>query len=190
MSIVDSLARRRSYYAIGKSLPVDEEYLIKQISDMVRLVPDAFDMRSQRVVLVLGDRQDELWDAIYDAFGGKVPREKTDGFRAGAGTALFFYDADVVKAMQDRFPRYADNFPLWALQSNGMLQLSVWCALRELGLGASLQHYNPVIDRVVRDLFNLPDSYVLLAQMPFGAIKEEPPVKGEEDISMRMRVMR
>ena len=28
----------------------------------------------------------------------------------------------------------------------GMLQLAVWTALAEKGLGASLQHYNPLID--------------------------------------------
>ncbi|BFT65541.1 hypothetical protein [Parvimonas sp. KA00067] len=26
--------------------------------------------------IALGEKQNELWDKIFDAFGGKVPREK------------------------------------------------------------------------------------------------------------------
>ena len=63
---------------------------------------------------------------------------------------LYFYDEAVVQALQAQFPLYAANFPGWALQSSGMLQLSVWSGLRELGVGASLQHYNPIIDKDVR----------------------------------------
>lgn len=51
-----------------------------------------------------------------------------------------------------------------------MLQLSVWSALRELNIGASLQHYNPVIDAKVKGIFNIPENYKLVAQMPFGGI--------------------
>ena len=112
-------------------------------------------MKSSRVIVALGEKQDMLWNTVYDAFGGKVAREKIDSFRAGAGTVLYFYDEAVVQALQAQFPLYAANFPGWALQSSGMLQLSVWSGLRELGVGASLQHYNPIIDKDVRALFGL-----------------------------------
>lgn len=48
----------------------------KLVTETTELVPDAFNMHSQRVVLVLGEQQDKLWDKIYDVFEGKVPREK------------------------------------------------------------------------------------------------------------------
>ncbi|WP_113860204.1 nitroreductase family protein [Bifidobacterium aemilianum] len=67
-------------------------------------------------------------------------------------------------------PAYAENFPIWAQQANGMLQLSVWTALSEEGLGASIQHYNPLIDAEVRETFSIPESWQLLAEMPFGDI--------------------
>lgn len=70
-----------------------------------------------------------------------------------------------------------------------MLQLAVWCGLRELGIGASLQHYNPVIDEAVRKLVHVPDSYVLVAQMPFGDIVSEPEPKDKEDITKRVSVV-
>ena len=160
------------------------------VEELTELVPDAFNMKSSRVVVAFEKRHDELWDAVYDAFGGKVAREKLDGFKAGAGTVLYFYDMAVVHALQKRFPLYADNFPGWALQSSGMLQLSVWSGLRELEIGASLQHYNPVIDQRVRELFQLPESYVLVAQMPFGAIGAEPAPKEKENISPRVQIAR
>lgn len=186
MSIVESLKKRRTYYKINKELPVGKEEVTKVIQQITELVPDAYNMKSARVLLVFGEKQDTLWDAIYDAFNGKVPREKTDGFKAGAGTVLYFYDSKVVETYQETFPRYADNFPGWAAQANGMLQLSIWSGLRELGIGASLQHYNPVIDGKIKELFNLPASYVLIAQMPFGGIAEEPGGKAKEDIEKRV----
>ena len=190
MKIIEALKQRRSVYQIGKALPVDAGDVVRLVEEATALVPDAFDMKSQRVVLALGDKHDRLWDAIYDAFGGKVAREKTDSFKAGAGTVLFFYDADVVKSLQERYATYAANFPVWAQQANGMLQLAIWTGLRELGVGANIQHYNPVIDGAVRALFGLPENYVLVAQMPFGGIVAEPAPKDAEDISFRVRVER
>jgi predicted oxidoreductase (fatty acid repression mutant protein) len=190
MGIIDSLAQRRTIYGLNKELPVAEDTVLDTIRTVVELVPDAFNMKSARVAVVTGQKQDELWDAIYDAFGGKVAREKIDGFKAAAGTVLYFYDQDVVAGMQEQFPGYAANFPVWANQANGMLQLSIWTALRELGVGANIQHYNPVIDDAVRKLVGAPDSYVLLAQMPFGGIVAEPDPKPGEDINLRVKTLK
>lgn len=190
MAIIESLEKRRSVYALNKQLPVSEDQVVADIRRIVELVPDAFNMRSQRVVIALGDKQDQLWDAVYDAFGGKVAREKADGFKAAAGTVLYFTDDDVVRGLQGQFPPYADNFPTWAAQSNGMLQLAVWAGLRDLGIGANIQHYNPVIDEAVRSLFDLPESWQLVAQMPFGGIVEPAGEKGGEDVDARVLVAR
>ncbi|HBB60190.1 MAG TPA: nitroreductase, partial [Lachnospiraceae bacterium] len=45
---------------------------------------------------------------------------------------------------------------------------------------------NPVIDDAVSEMFHLPDSYKLVAQMPFGGIVELPGAKDAEDISKRV----
>ena len=190
MSIIQSLEKRRSYYNITKELPVDVEQVIEQIEKITELVPDAFNMKSSHIVVALGEKQDLLWDSIYDVFEGKVPREKIDSFKAGAGTILYYYDQDVVKGLQEKFPLYAANFPGWAMQSSAMLQLSIWSQLRELGIGASLQHYNPIIDAKMRELFNVPESYLLIGQMPFGGIGAEPDAKEKEDISKRVQIER
>ena len=103
------------------------------------LEPNAFNSRSARVALLFGKKHEAFWDGAYEAFGGKVARAKTDGFKAAAGTLLYFYDEAVVKTLQENFPRYAENFPLWARKANAMLQISIWTALRELEIGESFE---------------------------------------------------
>lgn len=189
MSITEALRQRRSYYNIEKTLPVDKQKVIRLVEDCTELVPDAFNMKSSRVVVVTGERHQELWDKIDGLFGGKVPKEKINGFRAGAGTILYFYDGSVVKSLQDRFPAYAHNFPVWANQASAMLQISIWTGLREMGIGASLQHYNPVIDKMVQEFCQVPEDYVLIAQMPFGGIVSEPNPKEKENIKNRVKII-
>ncbi len=54
---------------------------------------------------------------------------------------------------------------------HGMAEYATWLALTEAGLGASLQHYNPLIDEAVAAAFDIPDNWRLRAQMPFGSIE-------------------
>lgn len=190
MSVNSGLKLRRSIYALNKELEISESEVVRFIEETVELVPDAFNMKSQRVVVALGERQNRLWDEISAVFDGKVPQEKIDGFKGAYGTVLYFYDKEVVNGLMEKFPAYAQNFPNWAQQSNGMLQISIWAGLRDLGIGANLQHYNPVIDNVVKEMFDIPESYVLLAQMPFGGIVSEPEAKEKEDIAARVKVVK
>ncbi len=190
MSIIDSLSKRRTYYNISKDLPCTFDEVEDAVRKVVELTPDAFNMKSTRAVIVEGDKHDELWDGIYDTFEGKVPREKIDSFKAGAGTVLFFIDEEVIEGLQEKFSLYAANFPVWANQASGMAQIGVWSALRELEVGASLQHYNPIIDTFVAKTFDVPSSWKLIAQMPFGGIVSEPDPKPEEDIDKRVVVVK
>lgn len=190
MNFIKALSDRRSYYALGDKPEVSDDKILSTIEEVVRLVPDAMNMRSQRAVVLFGAQHKKLWDAVYDIYGGKVDKEKTDMFKAGAGTVLFFYDNKTVKGLMEKFPRYAENFVPWALQSNGMLQISVWTALRELGLGANIQHYNPVIDDKIKAMFDIDADYVLLGQMVFGSILSEPNPKESEDIKNRVSARR
>ena len=47
----------------------------------------------------------------------------------------------------------------------------MWTALAEQGIGASLQHYNPLIDDAIHNAFDLPAEWQLRAEMPFGSIE-------------------
>lgn len=70
--------------------------------------------------------------------------------------------------MQEKFALYADRFPTWAAHSDAMLQFAVWTALEAEGLGANLQHYNPLIDNRVAAEWKVPASWKLQAQLVFG----------------------
>jgi predicted oxidoreductase (fatty acid repression mutant protein) len=45
-------------------------------------------------------------------------QQRLDGFKAGHGTILFFDDETVIRQQQEAFKLYADNFPIWANQTN------------------------------------------------------------------------
>ena len=104
------------------------------------------------------------------------------------GTVLFYDDTDVTKQLQKIFPTYAANFPGFARDAAGMLQLAVWTALAEKGLGASLQHYNPLIDEAVAAEFGLPSSWVLQAQMPFGTVAQAAVPVDKQPVDSRVKV--
>ncbi|EES75247.1 hypothetical protein POTG_00478 [Paenibacillus sp. oral taxon 786 str. D14] len=73
-------------------------------------------------------------------------------------------------------------------QSNGMLQYVVWTALSDEGVGASIQHYNPLIDEEMRKEWGVPESWKLIAQMPFGNIEAPAGDKEFGPIDNRMKV--
>ncbi len=52
-----------------------------------------------------------------------------------------------------------------------MHQFAIW--MHYEGIGASLQHYNPLVEcKMTSKEFNIPKSWKLIAQMPFGDIRE------------------
>ena len=172
---------RRSQYVLGKNLPLAENEVLEIIDNAVKYSPSAFNSQTAHAVVLLGDNHQKLWDITFEELGKFLPNEdaktatkaKLDGFAAAYGTILFFEDHDVVKGLQEQFPSYADNFPLWSEQSTGIASFAVWNALAEAGVGANIQHYNPVIDERVAKEWNIPANLVLRAQMPFGEIVGE-----------------
>lgn len=55
------------------------------------------------------------------------------------------------------------------------------------GLGASLQHYNPLIDQEIAERFDIPDSWQLRAEMPFGNVGQKAVVKDSIDDDLRFK---
>ena len=168
------LKERRSIYGINKEVQVSDERIKEIVEFAVKYTPSAFNSQSARLVVLTGESHDRLWEITTDTLRKVVTgdftdtQQRMDSFKAGYGTVLFLEDEAVVKSLQDQFALYADNFPIWSNQSSGMHQLVVWAALEAEGLGASLQHYNPLIDEEVKQEWNIPTNWKLIAQMPFG----------------------
>lgn len=197
-SCKDALLRRRSYYALSADSPITDAQIEEIVRFAVKHVPSAFNSQSTRLVLLLHEHHAALWKIVKRTLHSMVAEEafartaqKVDrGFAAGYGTVLFYEDTAVVRSLQQRFPLYAGNFHDWSEHTSAMHQLAVWTLLEDAGFGASLQHYNPLIDKEVRTKWHLPEEWRLIAQMPFGLPAGEPPVKNFEPVEARMRVFR
>lgn len=191
-----ALEDRRSIYGFDKEKPVAQEKIIEIAEKALTLVPSSFNCQSTRMVVLFGEHHKKLWDIVIDALHkvtddqqfAKSQAKVRDDFQSGYGTVLFFEDQSVVKGLQEQFALYADKFPVWSEHTAAMHQFSVWTALNQEGLGASLQHYHPLIDDAVRKEWNLPESWKLTAQMPFGKPLSVPEEKDHMPISNRLRI--
>lgn len=192
-----AVADRRSFYGISKEAVVSDDRIKEIIEHAVKHTPSSFNSQSARVVLLLGDHHDKLWDITKEALRKIVPadqfgptEEKIDSFKNGYGTVLFFEDYSVVEALQEQFSLYKDNFPVWSEQASGMHQFVVWTGLEIEGFGASLQHYNELIVNDVKKEWNIPDKWKLIGQMPFGKPVADPSAKEYQPLENRIRVFK
>lgn len=193
----EALKNRRSIYTLGRNVDLTESQIEDLITEAVKYSPTAFNAQSPRVVILFGAAHEKLWEMTEAALKPLTPAEafpntqaKLAGFKAGLGTVLFFKNTDTVKNLQEQFALYADNFPDWSEQSNGIATANTWVALEEAGLGANLQHYNPVIDEAVAQEWDIPANWQLRSQLVFGSKEGE---AGEKDFladDERFRVIR
>lgn len=196
-SFLQSVENRRSIYMINDERILSDEQLESLVQHAVKHTPSAFNSQTARVVLLLGEQSDRLWDITSDTLKKIVPEENFGStadrmkmFAGGYGTILFFEDIQVVETLQEQFKEYKDNFPTWSQQSSGMLQYVIWTALSDEGYGASLQHYNPLIDDAVKAEWNLPASWKLMSQMPFGKVAAPAGDKEFLPVEERMHVFK
>ncbi|HEY4399960.1 MAG TPA: nitroreductase family protein [Lactobacillaceae bacterium] len=196
---LDLEKQRRTHYALGQNVTLSDEELTELVNQAVKHAPTAFNNQTVRAVLVLGDKQDKLWALTAERLRSEVPDEaayqstvkKLQSFGAAYGTVLFYTDSDVVEEFEETFPLYAANFYDWSEQGQGIAQMATWLSLTEAGLGANLQHYNPLIDELVAAEFDIPAHWRLRAQMNFGSIEGEAnPNKTFNEDHDRIRVVK
>ncbi|MEJ2898980.1 nitroreductase family protein [Acinetobacter sp. NS-4] len=194
MSFLAHMKQRRTIYAIGQNVPITADKIEEIIKDAVRNSPSAFNSQTSRVVTLYGESHAKFWSIVRETLRKMVPEgafentnAKINSFAAGYGTVLFFEDQDAVKSLQEQFPLYAEHFPAWSEHSTGIAQFAVWSSLAEQHIGASLQHYNPVIDDEVAATFDIPKNWKLRAELVFGSIEASAGEKTFLDDSMRFK---
>lgn len=193
---IDLLKARRTRYDLTAKSTLPKDEIVTLVQECVKHTPSAFNSQSTRVVLLCGAAHKRFWDIAKHELQQIVPaekfaptEEKLAAFSAAYGTILFFEEWNVVEGLQNQFPAYKDHFPTWAYQANAMTELAVWTALAENGMGASLQHYNPLVDLEVHRQFHVPLDWKLVAQMPFGVpVQKDPPEKTYLPIEDRVKV--
>lgn len=193
---LETLTKRRTQYALGKQLPISTDLTEALIKEAIRLSPSSFNSQSSRAVILFGAESEKVWELIEAELRKIVPADafapteaKMKAFAAGAGTVLFYEDQATIKDLQENFPLYADAFPGFSGNSAGMAQLAVWTALAEENIGASLQHYSPIADAALAEAFGVPESWKLIAQMPFGAHQGEIGAKTFIDDDVRFKTL-
>ncbi|MPL68000.1 hypothetical protein SDC9_13704 [bioreactor metagenome] len=188
---------RRSYYGISKEFVASDERIQEIVEEAVKHTPSPFNSQSARVVVLLGEEHNKLWGIVEAELRKIVPpekfaptQEKLNSFRNGYGSILYFEDMAVVANLQNQFPLYKDNFPIWSHHSSGMHQHVIWTALEIEGFGASIQHYSPLIDEAVKETWNIPDTWKLIAQMPFGKPTAVPGAKDFQPLAERVKIFK
>lgn len=194
----DALKHRRTYYSISNGTPIPDREIEEIIEYAVTHVPSAFNSQTARLVLLLGKEHRKLWEIVKGTLRAIIPVEdfaKTErkidvSFASGYGTVLYFEDMSIVHQLQNTFPSYKDKFPVWSDQTSAMHQFAIWTMLEDVGFGASLQHYNPLIDEKVKKEWHLPESWKLNAEMPFGIPVEIPGEKEYQPLEERVKVFK
>jgi len=196
MEFLQSLKNRRSVYNINKDIEVEEKEVLNVIEEALIYTPSAYNSESQRVVVLLKEKHDLFWEMVKEEIKKMVKEEdfpkseeKINAFKAGFGTVMFFDDQETTNHLMNKFPLYKDNFARWAVEQNGMLQSNVWVGLESLGLGASLQHYNELIEEKVKKEFSIDENWKLYAQMPFGKLLSIPDEKPKKELNIRMKIL-
>lgn len=193
----ESLKTRRSIYALGNTAMVSDHCLIDTFSECLKNCPTPFNMQSARLAVLFNSYHGEFWNMVWKNLKEVTPLERLEAaknkiasFARAYGTVLFFEDTEELSKMKKQYALYAANMKNWTLEANGMLQYMIWQALAENDEGASLQHYNELVEKQLGNWLNLPKSWKLIAQMPWGNIEKEAGEKTFLPTEKRMKIFR
>ncbi|PIT39364.1 nitroreductase [Snodgrassella alvi] len=194
-ALIEAIEKRRTQYTLGKNITQEQEEITALVEQAVKLSPSAFNSQSSRVVVLFNQQSEKFWHIVMNELRAIVPADKfapteakINGFAAGIGTILFYEDQQTIAGLQQQYPSYAEQFPIWSEQGSGIAQFAVWTALANAGIGASLQHYNPLPDAAAAKEWQIPDSWKLRAMMPFGSNEAPFPEKTFIDDTERFKV--
>ena len=195
----DAIKDRRTYYQLQNTSPVSDEEIQSIIEHVLLYAPSAFNSQSARMVLLLGDNHKKMWEIAKDELkkvskseeAFKATEDKVNAsFASGYGTILFFEDKTVIKGLQSSLPTMSEKFSQWSEHSSAITQILTWIALESVGFGASLQHYNPLIDESIKKEWSINEDWELIAQMPFGMPAGEPGEKTHVALEDRLVVVK
>ena len=195
LTFVDQLKKRRSIDQLGKRVHYSQTYLGEIIQEAVRSCPSAYDSQTTRIVVLFADSHHQFWEIVKQVQRQHMPASIYEGmeiklnqYAAAYGTVLFYEDQAVIQQLQKKMPLNSEDFPAWSEQTSGMAQFAVWTTLADSGLGASLQHYSPLIDERVAEHFQIEKNWLLRAQLCFGSIEQTVEAKLQKPDQHRFKV--
>lgn len=103
-TLVELVKGRRSYYGLKGESPISDDAIESIVRDSVLHVPSSFNTQTSRVVLLLKQEHQKVWDIAIQAIeglvaAGHIPKEsfesstkpKLESFRAAYGTVRILY---------------------------------------------------------------------------------------------------
>ncbi|GMK58729.1 hypothetical protein CspeluHIS016_0601710 [Cutaneotrichosporon spelunceum] len=180
MSFRDAIEARRSYYNITDESTLSNEQLEELVADAIKYTPSSFNSQTSRAVLVTGEKNKALWNAVWEAHKPNLKVEELpvyedkfkNSYAAGYGTIVFYEDQDAIDSFVKNFPIVQWTIKDWVQNSNGMAQYIAWTALAANGMGANLQHYgqySPVNADAINKHLDVPSGWkVPIAMLAFG----------------------
>ncbi|KAF3491630.1 nitroreductase [Arthroderma uncinatum] len=163
--IGDAIKNRGSRHLLSNDVEIPDERIQDIVRDAVLHSPTPFNCQSGRAVVLLKEEHKKFWDIAHDVAKAShappifekafAPRIKM--FRAAYGTILFYEDSNALKVAEGKMPIVKEKMPQWSEHATGMLQYAVWTMLTAEGLGANLQHYNPMVDSAVAKQWDIPE---------------------------------
>jgi predicted oxidoreductase (fatty acid repression mutant protein) len=182
---LQAVVARRTNYTLTPESSIPDARIQEILTTTLENAPSTFGSYTTRLVLLLKDEHFKFWDLVTDVVKSVTPPEQFDahtkprlaGFRNAYGTVLYFEDPENTRKLQDQFAFAKDHFPVWAHHTSAIHQFIIWTAFTNEGLGANLQHYNPLIDEKVKAQWGIPATWDLIAQMPFGVASAPPQPK-------------
>lgn len=177
-----SVATRRTIYALKPELPssVSLEEVQSVVQAIIKDTPTSFNSQVNRAIILTGEAHKKVWNHVVESIPGDSGKRRPQSARDEAyGSIIFFTDDLVTEKLQANFAAYAAAFPQFADHSSGAAQIHTWTALRELGLGAHLQHYNGYVKGALPK--DVPANWNVHAQLVFGVPAGEPGEKTFEE---------
>jgi hypothetical protein len=90
---LETIKNRRTFYSLKKESPISDKQIQDIIHHAVLHVPSSFNSQSTRVILLVREEHDKLWEITKEVMKGivsaeqyKVTEQKLNGFKAGYGT--------------------------------------------------------------------------------------------------------
>lgn len=136
-SIIEGLKGRRSIYSLTNESTISDSRLEELLSEALLHTPSPFNTQATRMIVLLKDDHQRLWDIAYEVASStatpeefeKLYKPRIAGFRAGYGTVrhtlfrireshmlmvlqiLFYEDPAPLKVQQEKWPMLIDKFP-------------------------------------------------------------------------------
>ena len=92
---LDALRERRSRYDVEKRSPIPDTRIQEIIREAILHVPSAYNSQSTRIVLLLEEEHDKLWEITKTVLEAVVPagvypttEQKLNAFKAAYGTVI------------------------------------------------------------------------------------------------------